>query len=106
MLEALIPAEGNPAHGDFPEPPPKSKTLKPLSDDDKVRAIKLQQRSETRQQHIDYARSSTPSGKITQVRIVPYDMKHIFMGCAKVYLKLVKLNESIEEVRPYAVCGR
>ena len=39
VLEALSPADGNPAHGDIPEPPPKSKTFKPLSDDDKVRAI-------------------------------------------------------------------
>ena len=95
MLEALIPAGGNPAHGDIPEPPPKSKTHKTLSDDDKVRAVQLQQRSETKQRDIDYERSNTPSGKITKVRIMLYDTKHLFMGCLKVYIKLATHNEPI-----------
>ena len=81
VLEALIPAGGNPAHGCIPEPPPKSKTYKPLSEDDKVRAIQLQQRSETKKRNIDYERSNTPSGQMTKVRIMLYDMKQLFMGC-------------------------
>ena len=68
VLETLIPAGGNPAHGSIPEPPPKSKTLKPLSNDDKVRAIQLQQRSETKKRKIDYERTSTPSGNIYQTQ--------------------------------------
>ena len=86
---------GNPAHGDIPEPPPKSKALKPLSDDDEVRAIQCQQRSETTKRNIDYERSNTPSGNITKVRIMRYDSKHLFMGYVKVYLKLAKQNEPI-----------
>ena len=34
VLEVLIPAGGNPAHGGIPEPHPKSKTPKPRSDDE------------------------------------------------------------------------
>ena len=94
VMEALMPAGGNPAHGCIPEPPPKSKTYKPLSEDDKVRAIQLQQRSETKKRKIDYERSSTPSGKMTKIRIMQYDMKQLFMGCVKVYLTLAsKTNQ-------------
>ena len=64
VLEALVTAEGNRAHGSIPEPPPKSKTFKPLSDDDKVMAIQLQQRSGTNKRKIDYERAITPSWKI------------------------------------------
>ena len=67
VLEALISAGGNPAHGCIPEPPPKSETLQPLSENDEVRAIKWQQRSETKKRKIDYERTNTPSGKITKV---------------------------------------
>ena len=81
VLEALIPAGGNPSHGCIPEPPPKSKTRKRLSEDDEVRAIQLQQRSETKKRNIDYGRTNTPSGENTNVRIMLYDMKHSFMGC-------------------------
>ena len=67
ILGALIPAGGKPAHGDVPGPLPKSNASKSLSDDDKVRAMQLQQRSETTKRKIDYERSSTPSGHITKV---------------------------------------
>ena len=54
VLEALIPAGGNPAHADIPEPPPKSETLKPPCGDDNFRAIQPQQRSGTQKRKIDY----------------------------------------------------
>ena len=81
VMEAFIPAGENSAHGCIPEPPPKSKTYKPLSEDDKVRAIRLQQRSETKKRNMDYERSNTPSGKMTKVKFMQYDMKQFFMGC-------------------------
>ena len=52
VLEALILAGGNPAHGSIPEPPLKSNTLKSLPDDDNIRAIQLQQRSETKKRQM------------------------------------------------------
>ena len=103
MLEALILAGGDPAHGCIPEPPPKSKTLKPFSENDKVGAIQLQQRSETQKRKIDYGRTSTPSGNISKVVIMLYDMKHVFMGFVKVYQTGQVEPIDFEQSGPYAL---
>ena len=58
----------------------------PFSEEDKVGAIQLQQRIETKMRKIDYERSNMQSGNMTKARIMLYDMKQLFMGCVEVYV--------------------
>ena len=53
----------------------------------------MQQRSGTQTQNIYDEQSNTPGWKNANVRIMLYIMKHLFMGCVKVYLKLAEQNE-------------
>ena len=93
ILDVMIPAGSNPAHGDIPEPTPKAskKQKEGVSD---VQFLQSQQASQKARLKNDYQRAHAPTKQMVKAKVMVCDMKSCFKSCVITYLQLTKANIS------------
>ena len=93
ILDVMIPAGSNPAHGDIPEPAAKApkKQKEGVSD---AQFLLSQQASQKARLKNYYQRGSAPTKQMIKAKVMVYDMKQFFKSCVINYLELTKANVS------------
>ena len=73
ILDVMIPAGSNPAHGDIPEPAPKApKKQKDGASD--AQFLESQQASQKARLKIEYQKANAPTKRLIKAKLLVYDM--------------------------------